>query len=373
MIRDEILPPFGASLNTFLSNTIGATTIMAEQLYANKRQTVEPARRVDEAKHAWAAVQDELVVDIAEAVNELNTELSSVEGEDDPLVRVQGLIRCRDKKEVLGVVMAQTQTEASAHLDGGVQEAAILMKPVSSRLADVSSRADALIQDELRVLRGALESMEALLHDSLAKLNGMMSQPNPDLSLDGLVKLFKEHLSGLNVDAAEVFNALPPPPAKLEAANGDRASAMHTKLAFDTLKEAIEKQCNAAATRRLGASTSFMLRQATACETTYKHTFTVQPISEDMPPAEIEVEVTASVTGLQNELHGLQARYEAELKRLQVQLAVEFVPLELRYEAEVAHRERLEAELRAERAARRAVEAELALSTSGMAPRGGMR
>jgi len=363
MIRDDILPPFGASLNAFLGNTIGAATSLADQLYAEERQATKQARKSEEERCAWAVVQDELGADIAEAIDELNSELSSVESEDDPLVRMQGLIRCRDKKEVLGVVMAQTKAEASAYLEGGAYEAGMLMQPVSDQLEGVSSHVDALVQDELRVLRGALESMEALLRDSLAKLDSTIGELNPDVSLDALAKLLTEKLSGLNIDASGVFRALPKTPAQLEEEYGEHAGAVHKKMAFDALRDRVEQQHREAMIRRLGGSTSFMLRQAAESETLYKHTFTVQPISEDMPPAEIEVEVSASVTSVQHQLHDLQASYEAELKRLQAQLAVEVVPLERKYEAEVAHRKRLEAELRTERAARLAIEAELAMAT----------
>jgi len=364
MIREDILPPFGASLNTFLGNTIGAATRLADQLYVEERRATKQGHKSVEEKHAWALVQDELVADIAEAIDELKGELSSVESEDDPLVRMQGLIRCRDKKEVLGVVMAQTKAEASVCLEGGAHEAAMLMQPVSDQLEGVSSHTDALVQDELRVLRGALESMEALLHDSLAKLDSTIGELNPDVSLDALAKLLTEQLKGLNIDASGVFRAVPKTPAQLEEEYGEHAGAIHKKMAFDALRDRVEQQHRAAMISRLGGSTSFMLRQAADSETLYKHTFTVQPISEDMPPAEIEVEISASVTSVQHQLHDLQASYEAELKRLQAQLAVEVVPLERKYEAEVAHRKRLEAGLRTERAARLAIEAELAMATS---------
>eukprot|EP00966_Prymnesium_polylepis_P150226 3470098-Prymnesium_polylepis.2 len=85
MIREDILPPFGASLNTFLGNTIGAATRLADQLYVEERRATKQGHKSVEEKHAWALVQDELVADIAEAIDELKGELSSVESEDDPL------------------------------------------------------------------------------------------------------------------------------------------------------------------------------------------------------------------------------------------------------------------------------------------------
>jgi len=367
MIKDDILPPFGATLYTLLNHSDEAMRSIAENLHAKWQQTAKVAIRAEEEAQAWGTVHDELVVDIAEALDVLSTEISKVEIEEDPLVRMQGLIRCRDKKEVLGVVVAQTEAEAAAHLDGGEREAAMQMKPVVCQLASVSIRADALIQDELRVLRGALESMEALLHENLAKLNDFMSQPAPDLSLDGLARLIKEQMSELRIDAAEVLLTLSTDPTKLKAEYGKRADAMYRKLAFDTLKETVHQQSKMVMNRRLGQLNSFTLRQTAACEILYKRTFTLEPISNDHPPAEIEVEVSACLTGIQQQMLDIQARYEAELKKLQVQLAVMQAPLEHKYEAEVAHRKRLEVELQSEKVARQDAEVELARLNSGRA------
>ncbi|KOO29811.1 hypothetical protein Ctob_015055, partial [Chrysochromulina tobinii] len=197
---------FIMKLTKELEERLKWTAAHADQLKDGAIAAMDTRRRAEEEAQAWGTVHDELVVDIAEALDVLSTEISKVEIEEDPLVRMQGLIRCRDKKEVLGVVVAQTEAEAAAHLDGGEREAAMQMKPVVCQLASVSIRADALIQDELRVLRGALESMEALLHENLAKLNDLMSQPAPDLSLDGLARLIKEQMSELRIDAAEVHS-----------------------------------------------------------------------------------------------------------------------------------------------------------------------
>ena len=128
----------------------------------------------------------------------------------------------------------------------------MLMQPVSDQLEGVSSHVYALVQDELRVLRGALESMEALLRDSLAKLDSTIGELNPDVSLDALAKLLTEKLSGLNIDASGVFRALPKTPAQLEEEYGEHAGAVHKKMAFDALRDRVEQQHRAAMIRRLG-------------------------------------------------------------------------------------------------------------------------
>ena len=144
---------------------------VARHLNEGAGAAIQAQQKAAEAAEAWSAVQEEVVDDIEEALSDLDGELSRVESEEDPLTRMQGLIRCRDKKDVLSVVMQQTKAEAASHLEGGAEEAAIQMTAVSGKLESVRSRADSMIADELRVLRGALESMEALLHENMAKLN----------------------------------------------------------------------------------------------------------------------------------------------------------------------------------------------------------
>jgi len=220
-----------------------------------------------------------------------------------------------------------------------------------------------MIQDELRVLRGALESMEALLRENMAKLNEFMSRPAPDLSAEGLAKLLNEQMSGLKVDDAELRGLCASHPSQLSAGYAGHTVATHRKLVSDMLKGIVEEQCTSAVNKRLGGSSAFTLRQAADCESLYKHTLLVQPISEGMPPAELEVEVSACVMGIQQQVQDMKARYEAEVKRLEAKLALELVPLE-RYEAEVAQRRSLEAELKAEKAKNQTLEDQLARHAS---------
>ena len=95
---------------------------------------------MDARRVAWDCVQGEVGEELADALEEYGAELREVEAEQDPLMKLQGLIRCKDKKAALATVGKQIEEEAAEQegLRGGEDGArpTLLLRHASTEWRD---------------------------------------------------------------------------------------------------------------------------------------------------------------------------------------------------------------------------------------------
>lgn len=161
-----------------MHSKLGAVSEAAGGMQQEAQRKVWSDQRAVAEREAWGGAQDELVDEISDALQCLSDELDEVAAEQDPLIRLQGLVRCKDQQMKLAVVAKQITEEAAEH--AGSRGGAEATEEFDEALNAVNARTGQLVADELQLLREAIQSLEMNLRDNLDKLNAFFLAQSSD-------------------------------------------------------------------------------------------------------------------------------------------------------------------------------------------------
>lgn len=284
---------------------------MADGVQAQAQQQLVEARRAAEERHTWGEVQEEVLAELQEALDELEAEVARVASADDPLLRLQGLIRCKDRRDALSQVSKQTTAECAHVMQAGFSDADSVMVPIVEQLERVTSKVDATVAEELGTIRSAIAGMEALLRNHIEQMDAFMSRFMQGQSVPPSAEQAQAELKSMGYVAteAQIAQALAPDQLKEVAA---------------ALRLLVAELGRVGTLRRLGGAASIHdLRISTLGDEFEKTTETVQ-VLQGLPMvanAQFATTVHSSVRGIQAQLAAAQASYEQRIHKLEVELA----------------------------------------------------